>query len=104
MTTMYEIRTANAAAGMHWFEPESMRFFRSRVGDTVYEGPGGIYFVSSEQFVSPHSGAAPRRYSVRQFNPTTGGIATVGEFNVMSRSQAVARAKYCAQHGPQVED
>lgn len=45
-TSLSEIEAANRAAGYHWFEASSMRFFRSRVGSTVYYGR---YFISSEQ-------------------------------------------------------
>lgn len=60
-TSMDDIRTANRQAGNHWFEPGTLRFFRSRVGQEVYTGPGGCFFVSSEQ--GPDG---IRRYTVRQ--------------------------------------
>ena len=91
-----DIRKANKAAGHHWFDPDSMRFFRSRIGSKVYEGPGGIYFVSSEQFVGSDWIAAPRRYTVRKFDPTTGGVDTAGESNKLSRRAALACAKLAA--------
>ena len=54
-----EIREANAAAGLFFFSPSTMRFFDSRVGSRVY---GGRYFVTSERF----SEASPRLYTVRR--------------------------------------
>lgn len=89
--TMDEIRRANENAGLHFFDAGALRFFRSRIGKTVYQGPGGVYFVTSEQYVS-HTGSAPRRYSVRRFSPETGTCETVGEFNVLTRAVAVRRA------------
>lgn len=80
---MNEVERANADLGHHWFEPSTKRFFRSRIGDTLY---GGRYFISSEQF---HE-AAPRLYTVREANPD-GSIDTVGEFQAYdTRTQAVA--------------
>jgi hypothetical protein len=75
-----------------------MRFFRSRVGSTVYSGPGGHYFVSSEQY-DGMSGRHPRRYTVREWHPETADISTVGPFNELSRSQAITRAKHYAKEG-----
>lgn len=90
--SMDEVRHANANAGYHWFEPETLRFFRSRVSDALY---GGRYFVSSERF-DAHS---PRRYTVRRANDD-GSIDTVGEFQgFRTHQQATARAKHLAAHG-----
>lgn len=80
--TMDDVRRANERAGHHWFEPETMRFFRSRVGETLY---GGRYFVSSEK--GPDGS---RRYSVREAK-ADGSISTVGEFQGFpNRRQAIA--------------
>lgn len=90
------IKHANTVRGMHWFDKSTLRFFSSRVGSTVYQGPGGVYFTSSEQF----DARSPRLYSVRKFNPETGGVETVGEFQRYgSRSGAVAAAKRFAARG-----
>jgi hypothetical protein len=95
--TMSDIKLANAAAGNHWFEPATLRFFRSRVGDTVYQGPGGVYFVSSEQFVDSRGNAAERLFTVRKFNPETGDINTASEFNKLTRSAAITQARKLAK-------
>lgn len=94
---MSDIKAANAAKDGHWFEPATLRFFRSRVGDTVYQGPGGVYFVSSEQFVDSRGNADERRFTVRQFDPESGDINTVGEFNKLTRSAAITEAKRLAR-------
>lgn len=73
----------------YWFSLGAKRFFRSRIGQTVYQGPGGIYFVSSEQF----DASSPRRYTTRRYVPETDEIETIGEFNELTRSQAIALAK-----------
>ena len=77
----------------HWFSSGAMRFFRSRVGENVYQGPGGIFFVSSEQF----DDSTPRRYTVRRYDPTADNIGTIGEFNKLSRASAIREAKRLAK-------
>lgn len=94
--TMYDIELANRQAGFHWFEPSSKRFFRSRYGQTVYHGPGGIYFVSSEQFEGSSGNRAERLFTVRRFESETGNVGTVGAFNVLKRHRAHALAVKCA--------
>jgi len=89
-----DIKRANAKAGRHFFEPATMRFFNSVVGRTVYQGVGGVFFLTSEK--GPHG---PRRYTVRQFNPQGGDVSTVGEFNVLTKDEATALARLCAQEG-----
>lgn len=86
--TVNTIKDAMRAAGSHWFDPDTMRYFRCRVLEEVYQGPGGIYFVTSEK--GPHG---PRAYSVRQFTVNKPSIDTVGEFNGMSRAAAIRMAK-----------
>jgi len=86
--TMDDIRRANYRAGYHFFDHDTLRFFRSRVGDTVYQGVGGIFFITSE--CNP---SGVRAYTVRQFNPDSGRIATMGPFHSFTRTQAIATAK-----------
>lgn len=77
----------------HWFSRSAMRFFHSRVGEYGYQGPGGVYFVSSEQF----NAQSPRLYSVRR-QKADGSIETVGDFQAFkSRSGAHAAAKRYAK-------
>jgi hypothetical protein len=71
--TVNKIKDSLREAGSHWFDPDTMRFFGTRVLGMVYQGPGGIYFVTSEQ--PPHG---PRGYTVRKFTPPD-DIDTVGE-------------------------
>jgi hypothetical protein len=80
-----QIKDANAAAGYYFFEASTMRFFRSRVSETVYEGPGGVYFVTGEKVP-----IRPRRYTVRSFNAATGVCETAlgCPFNEWSRAKA----------------
>lgn len=71
----------------HWFDPGTLRFFRSRVARHAYESNDGRYrfFVSSEQhaYRDPYSYTLhrdPRLYSVRVQDTVTGAIDTVGTF------------------------
>ena len=97
--TMDEIKSVNAAAGYHYFDASTMRFFRSRVGDTVYQGHGGVYFVTSEQFVASDGTRFPRKYTVRLFYPASGlcGTAPGYEFNRLTRADAHRAAKWLAR-------
>jgi hypothetical protein len=93
-TDMDDVRRANAAIGHHWFDPDTLSFFSSRVGDTLY---GGRYFVSSEKPpASLMTWDGQRRYTVREALPD-GKVQTVGEFGEWpTRAAAVARARYLA--------
>lgn len=70
-----EAESAVTAAGSHWFDADTMRFFRTRVGQ-FFPTPGGAYFVTSEEAPSD---ARPRRWSVRYIGDD-GTITTVGDF------------------------
>jgi hypothetical protein len=75
-----DIQRANKQSGHFFFEPESLRFFDSRIGRKVYEGPGGVYFTTSERFKPLEGTPLARRYTVRQFDPSTSQVSTVGKF------------------------
>lgn len=53
-----EIIEANKAAGLFFFSPDTLRFFRSRIGSEVFQG---CLFVTSEK--APNQ---PRRFTVRK--------------------------------------
>lgn len=78
LRTMAAIRRANAGAGHHWFEPATLRFFRSAVYERTFPADlqRGTYFVSSEQYGDKF----PRLFSVRFADWDNGHIRTVGEF------------------------
>ncbi len=93
--TIEQIKGMNAAKGFHFFEPDTLRFFRSKVYGEVYAGGGGWFFVTSEQFVcyEPRYCREPRAYSVRYMRPD-GQVETVGEFNsipTLQRARTLAR-------------
>lgn len=85
--TIAQAKENNRSAGQHWFEPDTMRFFNSRIGRRMYgRRMYGRYFVSSEQ--GPDG---IRRYSIRQSMPN-GHIETVGTFGQFSTSASATRA------------
>ena len=90
---MLHLREINQLAGMFYFSPDTMRFFRSRLPAYAYVAESGLgwYFVTSEQFVGSQ-GAAPRAYTVR-FMANDGNVSTIGDFQAFkSRSGANAAA------------
>jgi len=94
------IKKANKEAGYHFFDEGALRFFNSRIDQKVYNGPGGIYFVTSEEFVDSNWKSYGRFYTVRQFvteGEFRGSINTIGEFNRMTKYAANARAKELAE-------
>jgi hypothetical protein len=80
-------------SGSHWFEPSTMRFFKSRVSREIF---GGRFFISSEDTSSPYYPDV-RKYSVRSFYITENGllqIETIGEFRqYATRSAALSAIK-----------
>lgn len=80
--TIEQIKTANAAAGHHFFDRDTLRFFRSRIGSRTYVGRDGcIYFVTSERQLG-----RARRYTVRV---TVDGrnIGSVPEFQAFANAR-----------------
>lgn len=74
--TINDICAANRAAGYHWFDADTMRSFGCKVFGRVYQGAGGIYFVSRDHWGLHNENTA---YLVRVFTPATGNVDTVGE-------------------------
>jgi len=64
------VKRANADSGGHYFSKDTMRFFRSRVGETLYNG---CLFVTSEC-----DGNRPRGYAIRVAH-SDGSIGSVTE-------------------------
>jgi hypothetical protein len=92
-----DIKRANAQHGSNWFEPSTMRFFKSRILPTIY---AGRFFITSED-----SGIAGyyRAYSIR-IARDSGEIATVGEFQGYGdRDEAIRALKTAFRSGPSVD-
>lgn len=85
--TMAEVREANRRIGHHWFAPDTMRFFSSRVMSDLYDGR---FFITQERTGWDHS--SPRAYTVREALPD-GSIATASKFQYTSLDEARAEAR-----------
>lgn len=97
---MQDVIRANGEAGLHFFERATMRFFDSRVcPDTLAEGPGGVFFVTSEQFRGSDGVRAARLYTVRHFYPETGDVTTAGTFQKHASRESAARAAKAMAEG-----
>lgn len=83
-STVAEIKAANRELGGHFFDADAMRFFGSKVGQTVI---GGRFFITSEQLMDD-----PRRYTVRAAHDD-GTICTVGTFCAMQAHEAKRYAR-----------
>ena len=90
---MYDIQLAHRQAGGHFFDPDSMRFFSSRIqNNPPHVGPGGVFFVTSEQFISGDRLArGPRRYTVRAWNPDYPTAVESIDFQAHATSRAAHR-------------
>jgi hypothetical protein len=99
--TIDKIKDANARAGQYFFEPATMRFFHSRILEQVYEGEGGVFFVTSERFGMKH----PRLYTVRKFDPETSSVDTASKFQEFkTASGAKGAAERAAREATAEED
>ena len=82
--TMSHIKSFCWNRGSHFFSPESMRFFSSRIQSTPpYKGR---VFVTSERCSWNH----PRLYTVRVVKPS-GHIETIGDFQGFASRQSAHR-------------
>lgn len=91
-TTINDIQDRVRATGSHWFDPDTMRMFGTRVVGGVFDGKGGVYFATSDKQFD-----GSRAFSVRQFHPETAEIGTVGELGEHdSRAKAIAAARKLA--------
>lgn len=97
--TMDEIKRRYRAAFPrgHWFDPDTMRFFESKLPRKGFEGPGGVFFVSSEKNCFDDY---TRVFTVRQLSSR--GIDTIGEKSTDKEAQDT-RAFYYAINGPPKE-
>jgi hypothetical protein len=91
--TVAELKEIAREAGSHFFDRSALRFFNSQILPSLYVGPGGVYFVTSEQFEE----RSQRKCTVRQFQPETADIRTVGQFNELTREDALSLARSAAK-------
>ena len=88
------IRERNAANGGHWFDVDTLRFFRSRLPTgCVGRVDNTAWFVTSE---AGPLGRGPRAYTVRRADVATGHVDTEGAFRGhATRSAAMSAARAC---------
>lgn len=72
----------------HWFDRDTMRFFKSRIMSNIFPSKTAIYFVSSEQ-----NDNRPRLFTVRKYDIKNDDISTIGEFQgYESKTKALTSA------------
>lgn len=91
-----DVKQRAEAAGSHYFETGTMRFFKSKVYDETYIAKDGTtFFVTSEQ-----AQGGVRSYSVRVMTKDD-HITTAGDFQAYDTlAQARSAAKALAKQGP----
>lgn len=78
--TINAIKNAMRAAGSHWWDPDTMRFFGTRVvGSRVYNGENGVYFITSEWDGFSGRENNRRAYTIRKYLPDTCDVKTIGD-------------------------
>lgn len=88
----HDLMRAVRATRSHFFDPDTMRFFGSRLPGAITRGyDGRIYFVTSER--RPNSNE-PRLYTVRVFDGET--IDDVGGFQAHKTLARARKAMYAA--------
>lgn len=90
------IATYNPGEGRHWFDQDSLKYFRCSLPTFGFRAAdGSIYFVSSEK--PPFS---RRKYTVRCLRGK-GRIENVGEFcGYATKARATTQARKAAEGGP----
>ena len=85
-----DIKRVAATMGSHWFDPETLRFFRCRINPRITTAADGWYFISSEQ----SSWDAERRYSIRRvsWEREDFTIDTIGDFQQYGSLAAASAA------------
>lgn len=85
MNTIMEIIQKHKDSGGHFFDKDTVRFFRSKCYPEVF----GNYFITSE--ISPDE---EMRYTIRKFSDLDGSIDTVGQFfSYVNLSDAINDAR-----------
>jgi hypothetical protein len=96
--TKDQLRTALTLAGSHFFDPDTMRFFGSRLCAVLPPARDGrIYFVTSEarpawNGYASQTPAGPRLYTVHSWNGRSATTETHGAFQQYCSRGAALRA------------
>lgn len=116
ITSSEDLRAVVSATGNHFFSPDTMRFFDSRLLDFIvplhsnaklraYEAVAGhgFVFVTSERYRPPFDEPEPRLYTARLLTLEPAGkvcVDTLGEFQEHRTAQAAKNAAqiYASEH------
>lgn len=74
--TLEQIKADSLAKGAKFFTPESKAAYKTRYSKRTAAGPGGVFFVTSEE-IPTASGVPERRFAVRSFNPVSGEVTLI---------------------------
>lgn len=85
--TIQEVKKANAILQLHWFDDDTMRWFRSEIeSDLMTLRDDRQFFITSEQFIPSQGDPFPRLFSIRQVLPD-GRVQTLGKFQEYETKQ-----------------
>lgn len=73
MKNMKEAKAISKANGGHFFDPQAMRFFNSKIESELIEGR---YFITSERYSTDE----PKLYTIRQISDTGQILDDIGSF------------------------
>lgn len=85
--TIAQLKVECKMTGSHFFDADTMRFFRSRIAPRITHTEQGIVFITSEQFDSN----SPRLYTVRIMQEN-GQVKDFGGFQGYKTLQAARKA------------
>ncbi len=86
MMKLYEFKALNKSNGSHWFDTDTMRFFKTRISN--WDVISGL-FITSE---SGPFGQGPRKFTLRKADFETGKVETIGEFQQYSSLRSAKTA------------
>lgn len=92
--TIADAERMNKENGLHFFDRDTMRFFKSRIEKKALMFGQLIddkYFVTSEQYDE----SSPRLYTVRGFNSKTGNVTTAGNFQEFHSREVARKFAWC---------
>ena len=78
--TIKEFKRFNKEVGQHWFSPDTMKFFNTKI--EYWEFDTGFFITLEHDHLMPHM------YSVRKADFDTGKVETIGEFHSHKSLQA----------------
>lgn len=94
---LWAVEKNNEACNRYFFSENAMKLYSTRFVSDLVSGPGGQFFVTSEQ---DRMSSRPRKYTVREAINGGCDIMTVGEFQeYKTAARAKAAAKAFAKKG-----